>query len=86
MSDDVGTVRKEAPILVLLAADFLFGAFAWRLMPPRVPIHWNMDGRVDGWGPAWTNAFLLPGVAVFVYLLFLFLPRIDPSRRNYAAF
>ncbi len=86
MNGDASPLRKDAPLLVLLALDVLFGAFMWGVLPPRVPIHWNVDGRVDGWGPSWTNAFLLPGIAVFVYLLFLFLPRIDPSRRNYAAF
>lgn len=83
---DAETLRKDAPILVLLALDALFGAFTWSVMPARVPIHWSAAGRVDGWGPSWVNAFLVPAIAVFVYVLLLTIPLIDPSRRNYGAF
>ena len=83
---DAATLRKDAGIVTLLALDLLFGLFMWRVMPARVPIHWNAAGRVDGWGPSWVNAFLVPAIAGFVYLLFLYLPLIDPSRRNYPRF
>jgi uncharacterized membrane protein len=83
---DAGTFRRDAPALVLMALDVVFGLHAWSRMPARVPIHWGASGEVNGWGPAWVNAFVLPGIAVFVYLLFLYIPLIDPSRRNYAAF
>jgi uncharacterized membrane protein len=83
---DTVALRKDAPILVLLALDVLFGAFVWRLLPARVPIHWDAEGRVNGWGPAWMNALLLPAITILVYLLLLYLPYIDPSRRNYGAF
>lgn len=83
---DAATLRKDAATLTLLALDVLFGAFAWGFLPARVPIHWNAAGRVDGWGPSWVNAFLLPAIACLVYLLFLYIPLIDPARRNYPAF
>lgn len=78
--------RKDAPILVLLGLDVAFGAAMWSLMPPRVPIHWGASGEVNGWGPSWVNAFLLPGTAVLAYLLLLYVPLIDPLHRNYGAF
>lgn len=83
---DAAALRKDAPILVLLALDGLFGGFTWGVMPARVPIHWNAAGRVDGWGPSWVNAFVIPAIAVFVYLLFLYLPLVDPKRHNYPHF
>ncbi len=83
---DAGTLRKDAAILVLLALDALFGGFTWGVMPPRVPIHWDAAGRVNGWGPSWVNAFVIPGIALLVYLLFLWLPLVDPKRHNYAHF
>lgn len=83
---DAGTLRKDAPLLVLLALDVAFGLAAWGRMPARVPIHWGASGEVNGWGPAWVNAFLPPAIAVVLYLTFLFIPLVDPQRRNYAAF
>jgi uncharacterized membrane protein len=83
---DAETLRRDAATLVLLVLDVLFGAFAWGFLPARVPIHWNATGRIDGWGPSWVNAFVLPAIAIATYLLFLFIPFLDPMRRNYARF
>lgn len=83
---DGGTLRKDAPLLALLALDVVFGLVAWNFMPARVPIHWGASGQVNGWGPAWVNAFLPPGIAILLYLTFLYIPLIDPHHRNYAAF
>jgi uncharacterized membrane protein len=83
---DKETLRRDAPILVLLALDVAFGLVVWSRMPARVPVHWGASGEVNGWGPAWMNAFLPPAIALAVYLLFLFIPLVDPLHRNYAAF
>ena len=37
-------------------------------------------------GVACPSAFLPPGIAVLLYLTFLYIPLIDPQHRNYAAF
>jgi len=88
-----GTYRVDARllagdwwILLLLAADAAFGFWAWSRLPARVPTHWGLDGQPDGWGPSWLNALLIPATAIFLYLLVLLLPLIDPRRRNYALF
>lgn len=54
-------------------------------LPDRVPIHWNVAGEPDRFGPRWQVAItlLLP---VGIYALMGVLPRIDPQRRNYALF
>ncbi len=80
------TLRHDAPILVLLALDLVFGLVVFSRLPERVPVHWGLSGQPNGWGPAWMNAVLLPAVACGTYALLLFLPLIDPSRRNYALF
>ncbi len=83
---DGETLRKDALLVALVALDVVFGLVAWRFMPARVPIHWGASGQVNGWGPAWVNAFLPPGIAILLYLTFLYIPLIDPHHRNYAAF
>jgi uncharacterized membrane protein len=40
-------------------------------LPARVPVHWNIQNQVDGWGSPWPAAFLLPIIATVVYLLIL---------------
>lgn len=46
-----------------------------------IPIHFNAEGIVDGWGSPLT-LFLLPGIAVFNWALMCVLPRIDPRGQN----
>jgi uncharacterized membrane protein len=83
---DGDTLRKDAVLITLIALDVVFGLVAWNFMPARVPIHWGASGQVNGWGPAWVNAILFPGIAILLYLTFLYIPLIDPLHRNYAAF
>jgi uncharacterized membrane protein len=83
---DGEALRKDVPVLLLIALDVAFGLAAWGRMPARVPIHWGTSGQPNGWGPAWVNAFVPPAIAIFLYATFLYIPLIDPHHRNYASF
>jgi uncharacterized membrane protein len=78
--------KVELPQWVLIAAMWLLSAVVWPTLPERVPIHWNLAGEVDGWGGRFTGVLLLPLMAVGLYLLLAFIPRLDPGRANYASF
>src|SRR4051794_11101637 len=46
---------------------FILTSIAWPHLPERVPIHWDIHGKVDGFagrGSIW----LLPSIALFVLL------------------
>ena len=43
-------------------------ARAYAALPPRIPIHFDLIGRPDGWGPR-GMIFLLPGIAVLLLAL-----------------
>lgn len=74
-------VKKEWYNLVLLLVPFLAIPFLWDLLPAQVPIHWNLQGEVDDYGSKAMGLFLLPSVNAGLYLLNLYLPKIDPKRR-----
>jgi immunity protein, SdpI family len=76
----------EGPQWLLLLAMFALGAWTWSTAPERVPVHWNAAGEVDRYGGKPEGLFMLPAVALGVYLLLLLLPRLDPGRANYATF
>jgi uncharacterized membrane protein len=80
------TLRGDAWILALIAADVVLGLWSLTWLPDRVPVHFDLSGKADSWGPAWQNALILPGVAIATYALLLVVPLIDPSRANYALF
>jgi len=47
----------------------------------RVPIHWNINGEVDGYGSPLT-LLIFPITSLLVTLLLYFLPKIDPKGEN----
>ena len=47
-----------------------------------VPIHWNVEGEVDGYGPAWFAFLMIPAITAGIVGLMALIPRIEPSREN----
>lgn len=80
------TWKTEWPNLIVLAGMILAAAVLWQSSPERYPVHWNIQGQVDRYGNRTEGLLLLPAMTVGIYLLLVFLPRIDPARANYARF
>lgn len=72
--------------LLAAAAALAFTVVVYGDLPARMPTHWNFHGEVDGWSGRPVGAFLLPLMAVGIWVVLRFLPRIDPRRENYARF
>ncbi len=69
-------------VIATVAAAFI----VFPLLPDVVPIHWNVAGQIDGWGPSWVSAFLIPLIMAVMLLLWVVLPKIDPFKENWRAF
>jgi uncharacterized membrane protein len=52
---------------------------AYPHLPNRVPTHWNMEGRANGYSTKWTLFLFGPGFMVATMLLFYFLPWLSPK-------
>jgi uncharacterized membrane protein len=48
----------------------------------RLPIHWGLDGRPDGWADKWTALLLPPGITAATALLFYALPALEPKQEG----
>ena len=79
-------LKKDWAILILIVLGFALGVYFYPSLPDRVPIHWNLNGEVNGYGSKFYGAFGLPLMNLGIYLLFLVLPYIDPKRKNYESF
>lgn len=70
-----------AGIFVLLP--FAYAAWVYPSLPPTIPIHFNMEGKADGWGSR-ESIFIGPAilgfVSFFVYILMINIRKIDPKR------
>jgi hypothetical protein len=61
--------RGDWPIWSLLVLDWGFGFWLRFRLPARAPLHWGINGQVDGWGSPGLAAFLFPAMALGLYLL-----------------
>jgi uncharacterized membrane protein len=69
---------KRISILLLLLA-VAGSAVVYPMLPPRVPIHWNARGEIDGWGSPLLGALLMPLLMIGIVVLFRLLPKISPK-------
>jgi len=65
---------------ILVAAGFAATILAWPQLPERIPLHWNVHGEVDGWGPRGLMMVLGPGAMLAELAIFALLPVLSPKR------
>ena len=73
-------LKKEVPLILLSILPAFFLAYIWPSLPDKIPVHWDIDGNVNRYGEQW-ELLLLALMPVFLYVLFLLIPRIDPKKR-----
>ncbi len=78
--------RTDLPQLAIIAALFAWSALLWPIAPDSLPVHFDLGGNADRMGSKLEGLFAVPTVALAVYLILRFLPRLDPARENYASF
>jgi uncharacterized membrane protein len=68
----------------VVGAMILLSAWAWTQLPAgaQVPIHWGIDGRVDGYASKEVGLLLLPLTAAGIAGLLSLIPRFEPRRAN----
>lgn len=79
-------VREDWPVWILLVASFVAAGWLYPSMPEQMPVHWNIQGEVDGYGGRFSGLFGVPLINLGVYLLLLCAPLLDPKGRNYRRF
>jgi uncharacterized membrane protein len=63
---------------LLVAASIIAAAWLYPGLPDQIPTHWNIEGKVDGYGGKWT-LFMFPVLMVGMLVLFYFLPALSPQ-------
>jgi len=75
---------RKTIILALLVVliQFLVAIYYYPQMPDQMASHWNIEGVADGYFSKFWGLFLVPLIAVGLFLLFAVIPRIDPLQNN----
>lgn len=75
---------------MLLFSGFIFllavatTLFAWAKVPTntQIPIHWNIQGEVDGYASKTFGLWFSPGLIIALSVLLAFVPRMEPRIEN----
>lgn len=73
-------------IIAGLILTFIVSLAAYPVLPESVVSHWNAAGVPDATMGKLAGIGIVPAIMVALVALLAFLPRIDPLRKNYAAF
>src|SRR5690606_30728885 len=74
-------LKKELPLIGLVALPFIYLAYLWDQLPQQVPMHYNIKGEVDRYGDK-SELIMIPiMLPLLIYLIFLIVPYIDPKKQ-----
>jgi len=80
-------MRKSGLIILgIILLSLGIGFYFYPQMPNMVASHWNAKGEVDDYMPKFWGTFLMPVVSIFMLLLFMLIPKIDPLKANIEKF
>lgn len=80
------TKKELAPIFVIIIM-LIFAASLYKApCITMVPTHWNAEGQIDGWSSKAFATLFVSLLTIAIYLLMLFLPKVDPLKENYQYF
>jgi uncharacterized membrane protein len=83
--EGIGLRFAENAVLLVTLACFAIAVWAYPLLPPVIASHWDANGAVNSYADSWT-VFLMPVVILFVFILLVLIPRIDPRHKAIEAF
>jgi immunity protein, SdpI family len=69
-----------------IAATIVISVLAYPHLPPRMVVHWGLHGEPNGWADRSVGAFLVPALAVVLWVMMRWLPYTDPRFASYAKF
>ena len=79
-------IKKNLPKLIItslvILIPILIGIVLWDKLPDQVPVHWNINGDVDGFATKAQAVFLKPLVLVAFHWICVLGTSLDPKKQN----
>ncbi len=69
-------------LIVLVILSIIATIVIYPKLPDKIPMHWNFKGEIDGYGNR-TSVFATATLPLILYVLMVFIPRIDPKKESY---
>jgi len=78
--------KTEIVPLILVVLTVLLSIVSYPDLPLKVISHWNFAGVADGYSSRNFHALFFPALILFIYIMMLVMPYLDPKKENYAKF
>lgn len=78
--------NKEALFLFLILVTFASGIILYPFLPEKMATHWNAAGEANGYSSKAFGVFFMPIMSLFLAILLLSIPKIDPLKENIEKF
>jgi len=69
-------------VIGILLLAIVIGIYFYPILPDPIASHWDSKGVVNGHMPKFWGVFLMPIILLGTFLLFRYLPKLDPLKRN----
>jgi uncharacterized membrane protein len=73
------TFTKELPLIIITLAPIIYLLAVWNVLPDKVPMHYDIHGNINEYGSKSELLLTMLLINIPVYLLLLFIPRLDPK-------
>jgi immunity protein, SdpI family len=73
------------PIFLILVS-LALAIYFYPIFPAQIVTHWGINGQANGWSSKSFGLFFMPILLSFLLLLFVFLPKTDPYKKNFNQF
>ncbi len=79
-------IKKNLPKLIITSLvtliPIVIGLILWDKLPDQVPVHWDINGAVDGYATKTQAIFLMPLVLVAFHWICVVGTSLDPKKQN----
>ena len=74
-------MKKNNLVLILAWISFILVSASYFFLPEQIPVHWNMSGEVDSYGPKYF-VFVMAILPVAIYYLMYITRKMDPKHKK----
>jgi len=78
--------KSTIAVLLIILISVIVGIYFYPKMPSRMASHWNINGEVNGYMPRFWALFMMPIISIIMLLMLIFIPKIDPLKKNVEKF
>ena len=76
-------IKKIILTTLVTLSPIIVGLFLWNKLPDAVAIHWNFNGKADGFSSKAFAVFFMPLFIAAMHLICAFATGFDPKNQNY---